>query len=110
MKLYLHYELAGDEKTTTKLTVPKSWYGKPVVAVVQLFCEQYNKKHPDAPLDENEVHLNDSEGNGIFSDRSIGDSLFEVSPSSFMHDDCVTHTLAWRLLYQTRQFAIEEGQ
>lgn len=79
MKLYLHYEPSGEEKTTTKLTVPKSWYSKPVSAVVQLFCEQYNKKHPETPLVELEVHLKDSEGNGILSDSAIGDSLFEVS-------------------------------
>ena len=79
MKLYLHYEPAGADKSTTKLTVPRSWYAKPVAAVIQLFCEQYNKKHPETPLDENLVHLDDSEGNGIFSDRTIGESLFEVS-------------------------------
>lgn len=76
MKLYLHYEPSEGDKTTTKLTVPKSWYTKPVSAVIGLFVESYNKKHADNPLEEAEVHLM-HEGSSVYSDSIISEVLSE---------------------------------
>jgi hypothetical protein len=78
MKLYLHYEVDGDDKTTTKLTVPKSWYSKAVISIIGLFCESYNKKHVDAPLSADHIHLADNDGTQIYSDSIINEVLQEV--------------------------------
>jgi hypothetical protein len=77
MKLYIHYEITGDDKTTTKLTVPKSWYSKAVFSVIQLFCDSYNKKHMDAPLVDTQVHIETKENEKIYSDGIISEMLME---------------------------------
>lgn len=88
MKLYLHIE-NGEEKKTTKLTVPKSWYSKTVQSVLELYCESYNKKNVDSPLDQLSVHLGTSDGGDIYSDSVISEVLcdhgdFFVRNGSYM--------------------------
>ena len=90
MKLYLHYETGEDDnKVTTKLTVPKSWYSKPVSAVIALFCESYNKKNEQSPLQEGLVHLSNSEGQGIYSDSVISDALSDHGDFFIKHGPLV---------------------
>lgn len=69
MKLYFHYEEkddAGDaadaKALTLKLTLPKSWVGQPLLQVLELFLESYNKKKASfASLDISCVHLEKAE-------------------------------------------------
>lgn len=66
MKLYVHFE-GGDAKEedqalTLKLTLPKKWVSQPLLQVLELFIESYNKKKADLPpLDVNGVHLENAE-------------------------------------------------
>jgi len=65
MKLYVHYEetddagdAVDDKALTLKLTLPKSWVGQPLLQVLELFLESYNKKKASIPpLDVASVHL-----------------------------------------------------
>lgn len=65
MKLYVHYEEtdeAGDavegKALTLKLTLPKSWVAQPLLQVLELFLESYNKKKASLPpLAVASVHL-----------------------------------------------------
>jgi hypothetical protein len=65
MKLYVHYEetdnagdAVDDKALTLKLTLPKSWVAQPLLQVLKLFLESYNKKQASLPpLDVASVHL-----------------------------------------------------
>ena len=67
MKLYVHFEgdasaKEEDQALTLKLTLPKKWVSQPLLQVLELFIESYNKKKAGLPpLDVNGVHLENAE-------------------------------------------------
>ena len=59
------------------MKLPKSWSSKPLLEVLKLFCETYNKKFPDAPIDAEAWHLEKPLGSTLFPDDQVGAALTE---------------------------------
>jgi len=76
-KYYLHFEVTGYPEKTSKLQVPKSWLDKPVRNVIELFTKAYNTSNPNlvAALELDQMHLETSEGEKIYSNAIVKDVL-----------------------------------
>ena len=57
------------------MKLPKSWSSKPLLEVLKLFCETYNKKFPDAPIDAEAWHLEKPLGSTLFPDDHVDSAL-----------------------------------
>merc|ERR1712195_221845 len=80
-KFVIHYAAAKE----LKFTVPKKWLEKPLLAVVEFYCDEYyNKKNPDATIETAKIGVNDSDGKSIAVETEIT-KMFEHSKSRNIH-------------------------
>lgn len=75
IKVYLQYNENDHPEKSSKLSIPASWQTKTVADVIQLFVKPYNEKNPDHLIDVAQVHLTTKEGNKIFSNATVAESL-----------------------------------
>lgn len=83
MKITLKYEesLVPELQMTLRLTLPQKYVNGPTKEVVKLFIDHYNKKHPEAQLEADALHLKIVGGSHL--DRSG-----KVSASLANGDEC----------------------
>ena len=62
------------------MKLPKSWATKPLLEVLKLFCQTYNKKFPDAQIDIDAYHFERPLGSTLFPDDHVGAALTEYRP------------------------------
>mmetsp|Transcript_410 Transcript_410/g.958 ORF Transcript_410/g.958 Transcript_410/m.958 type:complete len:579 (-) Transcript_410:265-2001(-) len=76
MKVTLKWEEGSDEASHSviKLTLPRKWKEGPTLQLKETFVDQYNKKHPDSPLDLSQTHLLNTRGQAL----SDADIVFRV--------------------------------
>lgn len=68
-RVYIHYEEGGeDDHMTLKLGLPKKWVTGPSENLKTTFVDNYNKKHPETPLDCATCHLVNKKGKAIPSE------------------------------------------
>jgi len=75
LKLYIHWEQAGFPEKTSKIQIPKSWLQKSVKEVIGLFAMPYNNHNKDTPIEVDQVHLENADGDKIFSNDIVGEVL-----------------------------------
>lgn len=75
LKVYIHLELEGFPEQTSKIQIPKSWLGKDVKDIINLFLPAYVKKNPDHVLELDHVHLATNDGTKIYSNAKVSDVL-----------------------------------
>eukprot|EP00629_Pelagomonadales_sp_RCC1024_P002896 CAMPEP_0119274916 /NCGR_PEP_ID=MMETSP1329-20130426/12926_1 /TAXON_ID=114041 /ORGANISM="Genus nov. species nov., Strain RCC1024" /LENGTH=397 /DNA_ID=CAMNT_0007275267 /DNA_START=149 /DNA_END=1339 /DNA_ORIENTATION=- len=76
MKIYAIKGREGEPgylKQSMKL--PKSWGSKPLLEVLQLFCNTYNKKNADAPISPEDHHFERPLGSTLFPDDHVDAAL-----------------------------------
>jgi len=70
-KFEIHYHATAK---ALKFTVPKKWLAKPLLAVVEFYCDEYfNKKNPDTPIQATKIGVNrdDADGKSIAVETEI---------------------------------------
>ena len=60
MKLTLTFDAQEAVATSLKIKLPRKWLDGPAGKVKESFVEAFNSKHPDAPLELGDVHLESS--------------------------------------------------
>lgn len=75
MKITLRYEEDEDKERhmTLRLTLPKKYAAGASKEVVKLFCDHYNKKHAEHPLDASALHLKLVGGNHLEREALMDD-------------------------------------
>jgi len=77
MKVTLKYEEAEEKSAhmTLRLTLPQKYINGPTKNVVKLFVDHYNKKHEDAPLDADSLHIKIAGGDHLEPDAVVRDDM-----------------------------------
>eukprot|EP00927_Polykrikos_kofoidii_P056769 TRINITY_DN50849_c0_g1_i1.p1 TRINITY_DN50849_c0_g1~~TRINITY_DN50849_c0_g1_i1.p1 ORF type:complete len:278 (-),score=44.92 TRINITY_DN50849_c0_g1_i1:126-959(-) len=77
MKITLKYEEADDTALhlTLRLTLPAKYVNGTTQAVVKLFVDHYNKKHPENTLDHETLHLKVVGGEHLPHSAQVSDTL-----------------------------------
>ncbi len=75
LKVYIHLELDGFPQQTSKIQIPKTWLGKDVRDIINLFLPAYVKKYPEHILELECVHLATNDGTKIYSNVKVSDVL-----------------------------------
>ena len=76
IKVYLHFQPRGEEKKTSKISIPKSWTtSKQVADVVELFAKGFNAKKTEGTIDPTQYHLENNDNQSIFSNVICGTVL-----------------------------------
>jgi len=77
MKVVIKYEESDneDQKMTLRLTLPQKYVNGPTKDVIKLFVDHYNKKHADAALSAEDLHIKVAGGNHLDRDERVRDSI-----------------------------------
>jgi hypothetical protein len=77
MKITLKYEETdvSEQQLTLRLTLPQKYVNGPTKDVVKLFVDHYNKKHTEAQLDTETLHLKIVGGEHVDREERVKDQL-----------------------------------